>query len=111
MFCKASLSSVAALSMLGSGSVAAAQSADRGDPTCSDLAFLDIDVHGQHVVRDYVAGDHDVAAGRDLGQRVGANQGAAVPGGPGAGGHLPAGIAPGASFCTDSQSPGVHLGG
>lgn len=37
--------------------------------------------------------------------------GAALPGGPGPGFHVPNGVAPGASFCNpQSQSPGVHPG-
>ncbi|MFP5333122.1 MAG: hypothetical protein ACLGHX_12295 [Acidimicrobiia bacterium] len=73
--------------------------------TCSDVGFLGIVVHGHHVVRDYVAGEpfEWPPAGQ-----VDASGGAAIPGGSGRG-HLGAGVAPGASFCTDSNSPGVHL--
>jgi hypothetical protein len=84
-----------------------------GDPTCSDA--LDIAVHGQHVVGDYVTGsgtgseDGFPPDGSFIGQTVSANGGAAIPGGPGPGFHFPNGIAPGASFCNDSQSPGAHL--
>ena len=77
--------------------------------TCSDVGFLAIEVHGQHVVRDYVIGDGP--SGWPLSGSVGSaigGRGAAVPGGPGPGFHFPNGIAPGASFCTDSQSPGLH---
>lgn len=75
------------------------------DPTCSDLGFLDIEVHGQHVLRDYVTGgelgeEWPPQSMRDIAD----NRGAVLPGGPGAGYHLPNSIPPGASFCTDSQS-------
>jgi hypothetical protein len=83
-------------------------------PTCSDVEFLDIEVHGEHVVRDYVAGDPALnwpPSGQELGESVRNNGGAAVPGGPGPGFHFPNGVAPGASFCNDSQSPGFHVEG
>jgi hypothetical protein len=80
-------------------------------PTCSHLG---IENHGQHVVGDYVTG----VGGLDgtlawppkgaVGSVVGAT-GPAVPGGPGPGFHFVHGFAPGASFCVDSQSPGMHL--
>jgi hypothetical protein len=77
-----------------------------------------IEVHGQHVVGDYVmGGGHGL--GSDLqwpedyrgmvGEMVRENGGAALPGGPGPGFHFPNGFAPGASFCTDSASPGTHV--
>ena len=75
--------------------------------TCSDVEFLGIVVHGHHVVRDYVVGEGGMTwppAGQ-----VDVSGGAALPGGPGPGFHFPNGVAPGASFCTDSQSPGAHL--
>lgn len=78
-------------------------------PTCADVAPLGIEVHGHHVVRDYVVGDSLTwpPAGQ-VGGAV-AGRGAALPGGPGPGFHFPNGFAPGASFCTDSRSPGLHL--
>lgn len=94
------------------GSAASAASPGNGEPTCSDT--LGIDVHGQHVVGDYVLGiDHedmewppnDVS----VGETVSSNGGAAIPGGPGPGFHFEFGFAPGASFCNDSRSPGTHL--
>ena len=96
----------AALALMGGQTAAAA-------PTCSGT--LDIAVHGQHIVGDYVTG---IGHG-DLGWPpapgvVGAavaGEGAAIPGGPGPGFHFPNGFAPGAAFCLDqSQAPGVHLG-
>lgn len=96
-----------ALTLLTAGPAAA------HDPTCTDLDGLDlgIEVHGQHVIRDYVTGG-GATDWPPSGGAVGASirgSGAVVPGGPGPGFHFPAGIAPGASFCTDSNSPGVHL--
>ena len=86
--------------------------ARQSDPTCSEI--MDIEVHGQHVVEDYVTGlGHDdldwPPSGREIGEAVRENGGAAVPGGPGPGFHFDHGVAPGASFCTDSRSPGLHF--
>lgn len=80
------------------------------DPTCADFAPLGIVVHGQHVVRDYVTGGQlsGWPASGGVGQYV-AGTGAALPGGPGPSFHFPNNFAPGASFCTDSQSPGAHF--
>ncbi len=75
--------------------------------TCSDVGFLNVEVHGQHIVRDYVAGE-----GFDWppAGEVNARGGAVLPGGPGPGFHFPNGFAPGASFCiSQSQSPGFHI--
>jgi hypothetical protein len=77
-------------------------------PTCSGT--LGIEVHGQHIVGDYVMGGGTTwpPSGGVVGDAV-AGQGAAVPGGPGPGFHFPNGFAPGASFCNGSNSPGIHL--
>lgn len=84
--------------------VASAQAA--GEPTCSDLGFLGIEVHGQHIIRDYVAGGGAAQdwPPSDVGSTVGGNGGAALPGGAGPGFHFPNQAPPGASFCTNSQS-------
>lgn len=100
---------MAALGIAGLAGGASGQSSN-ATPTCSDV--LDIDVHGEHVVADYVMGvghqDFDWSpSGGVVGERVSANGGAATPGGPGPGYHFEEGIAPGASFCTDSNSPGI----
>jgi hypothetical protein len=81
------------------------------EPTCSTV--LGIQVHGQHIVGDYVTGIGHAEMGwppaGQVGQAV-AGQGATVPGGPGPGFHFPNGFAPGASFCNlQSNSPGIHL--
>jgi len=87
-------------------------SAATSGPTCSST--IGIVTHGQHIVRDYVVGvDHDAPttwppSGGVVGAAVSAAGGAAVPGGPGPGAHFPI-VAPGASFCTGSRSPGLHL--
>jgi hypothetical protein len=102
--------------LLGALTFVAAPASAHGDatgtdgdgPTCS--ATLGIEVHGQHIVGDYVIGggtswppSHGV-----VGDAVG-GAGAEVPGGPGPGFHFPNGFAPGASFCNGSSSPGIHL--
>jgi len=103
------LISTAALAALMLGAVAPVAAA--GEPTCSDT--LGIANHGQHIVGDYVAGiGHDTLGWPPSGEVVGgtiAGDGAAVPGGPGPGYHFPNGFAPGASFCNDSNAPGIHL--
>lgn len=100
---------MAAFAIMCTASSAGAQSTN-ATPTCSDV--LDIDVHGEHVIGDYVTGiGHDVLSwppgGSEIGQTVAANGGVSIKGGPGPGFHFEMGIAPGASFCTDSQSPGI----
>ncbi len=88
--------------------------AEAAEPTCSTT--LSIANHGQHVVGDYVTGIGHAStdwppAGGIVGETTSSNGGAVVPGGPGAGAHLPAGVAPGASFCLlQSNSPGAHPG-
>lgn len=99
------------LAALAAGPAVGARATDNG-PTCSDV--LDIEVHGQHVVGDYVTGlGHDTLQWPPrkgvIGEEVSANRGAALPGGPGPGFHFPNNVAPGASFCTDSNSPGFHF--
>ena len=99
---------VAILAMLGAAGSAGAQSSN-ATPTCSDV--LGIDVHGQHVVGDYVTGiGHEdlewSPSGGVVGEAVRENGGVEFAGGPGPAFHFENGIAPGASFCTDSQSPG-----
>jgi hypothetical protein len=79
-------------------------------PTCADT--MGIANHGHHVVHDYVSGlGHETTEwppDNTVGPMI-AGSGAVLPGGPGPGFHFPEGIAPGASFCTGSQSPGAHL--
>lgn len=88
---------------------ATAAAADPTGPTCSDIEFLGIDVHGQHIIRDYVTGGGAATdwppSGSEIGAVVGANGGVAVAGGPGPGFHFLNEVPPGASFCTDSNSP------
>lgn len=111
---KATLTRLAFTSIAASGlmlSAAGIASAGKDGPTCSTIAELGVDVHGQHIVRDYVMGhegaDSDWPYSGTVGSAVGANRGAAIPGGPRPTLHFP--FAPGASFCTDSNSPGDHL--
>lgn len=80
--------------------------------TCSDLEGLAVEVHGHHVVRDYVVGGalEWPPSGGTVGAAI-AGRGADTPGGPGPGFHFIYGFAPGASFCnSQSQSPGWHVG-
>lgn len=76
-------------------------------PTCSGIVG---EVHGHHVVADYVFGiGHGEMAWPPAGQGD-ASGGAVLPGGPGPGFHFSNGFAPGASFCiAESQSPGFHI--
>ncbi len=92
--------------------LALSATASAAAPTCSDSTLIDVEVHGQHVIGDYVTGlGHGVLTWPPRGQ-VGAavgSDGPAVVGGPGPGFHFPRGIAPGASFCVlQSSSPGLH---
>ena len=100
----------AAITIVVAATLALAPAAGaNGDPTCSDV--LDIDVHGQHIVGDYVTGIGHGTLGWPPNGQVGGGGGAAVPGGPGPGFHFPNGFAPGASFClSQSNSPGAHPG-
>lgn len=77
-------------------------------PTCSDVG-LAVEVHGQHIVRDYVVGPLRADADAPVGGIIGGDGGAHLPGGPGPASHFRDGVAPGASFCTDSNSFGLHL--
>ena len=99
------------VAVVAAAALGAAQSAV-ADPTCAST--LGIANHGQHVVGDYVTGTGHDEFGWPANGKVGstiAGSGAAAPGAPGAKGHMPAGVAPGASFCNaQSRSPGIHLG-
>lgn len=106
------LAVTAGLALIGFGSAANSRATDQGKPTCSET--LGIVVHGQHVIGDYVTGTgHEELGwppnGADIGETTSANGGVVVRGGPGPGFHFEHGVAPGASFCTDSRSPGAHL--
>jgi hypothetical protein len=82
------------------------------EPNCAHLGLA---THGQHIVGDYVTGLGGIGGGiswppkGQVGAAVKQNGGALVPGGPGPGFHFPNGFAPGASFCNDSNSPGLHI--
>jgi len=102
---------IAALFALALTIPVAGIAAAAGDPTCSDT--LGIEVHGQHVIGMYVVDMNQLYLPYwppvgGVGQYI-AGEGADLPGGPGPGFHFPNGFAPGASFCTDSNSPGTHL--
>jgi hypothetical protein len=103
---RGTLALVAALA----ASLALAAGVSAHGPTCADFNALGVQVHGQHVVRDYVSGGalEDWPATGGIGSAI-AGSGAALPGGPGPGFHFPNGFAPGASFCnSQASSPGFH---
>ena len=104
---------IGAAAALAATAVAVGPASAHGDSTCSGLGG--IAVHGQHIVGDYVTGLGGIGGGLDwppkggvVGAAIGGS-GAVVPGGPGPGFHFPNGFAPGASFCNDSNSPGIHI--
>jgi len=91
---------VAAMLVMSAGASAAA-------PTCSDSTMIDVAVHGEHVLEDYVAGTAiEWPPAGQVGTAIPAD-GPVFPGGPAAGWHFDFGVAPGASFCLpQSSSPG-----
>jgi hypothetical protein len=109
------LAGAASRTHVAGGSVALAHDS----ATCAGLGG--IEVHGQHIVGDYVSGLGGIGGGLEwppaggaVGEAIGGNGGAVVPGGPGPGFHFiappPGPFAPGASFCIgQAQSPGTHF--
>lgn len=90
---------VAATTFAMTGSPASA-----GEPACA--GYKGVANHGEHVITDYVLGA--VVGGEELeswpppggiGDAVGDQGGAALPGGPGPAYHFVVGAPPGASFC------------
>ncbi len=77
-----------------------------GSPTCGGVVGVN---HGHHVVGDYVDGEGHVSMTWPPAGQVDAAGGAFHPGAPAAHGHLPAGIAPGASFCVPQAKAGAHV--
>jgi hypothetical protein len=103
---------LAATAVLGAA-LTAAPASGHGDATCHDALGSGIEVHGQHIVGDYVTGLGGIfgdglqwpPAGQ-VGEAVKANGGAVTPGGPGPGFHFTIpGLAPGASFCNEQAHP------
>jgi len=98
-----------ALLVAGAVSLAAAGVVTAHGPTCSDVGFLGVETHGQHIVRDYVTGG-DASAWPPSGGAVGAGNDGPLAAGAAGRGHREADIAPGASFCNpQSSSPGFHV--
>ncbi|HEX6031762.1 MAG TPA: hypothetical protein VFY90_10050 [Tepidiformaceae bacterium] len=107
------LAGTLAVALLGTAVLHAPKTASaHGDPTCAGALGSDIVVHGQHIVGDYVTGLGGIfddglewpPAGQ-VGQTIGGNGGAVIPGGPGPGFHFTIdGLAPGASFCTGAHT-------
>lgn len=90
---------IATLAICGLAAVGASTTAHAG-PTCSDIGPWAN--HGGHVTGDYVdpPGPDGIKPAAPAGD----------PGVRGAPAHPELPFAPGASFCLDSNSPGVHLG-
>jgi hypothetical protein len=92
---------VAATLVMSAGSAAAT-------PTCSDSTMIDVAVHGEHVLEDYLTGTAiEWPPAGQVGTAI-PSDGPVYPGGPAAGWHFDFGVAPGASFClSQSRSPGA----
>lgn len=81
--------------------------------TCNNALGSGIEVHGQHIIGDYVTGlggifgdDLEWPPAGQVGQTIGGEGGAVQPGGPGPGFHFTIeGLAPGASFCNEQAHP------
>jgi hypothetical protein len=81
--------------------------------TCHDALGSGIEVHGQHIIGDYVTGLGGIFGdglewppNGQVGQTIGGEGGAVMPGGPGPGFHFGIeGLAPGASFCNEQAHP------
>jgi hypothetical protein len=100
---------IVALTAFSAVLVGASGTLAEGSPTCSDSTLIDVSVHGQHIVGDYVAGIGHTAlgwppAGGVVGEAL-KGRGAALPGGPGPSFHFTLGLAPGASFCNSQAHP------
>ena len=78
--------------------VTASPAVAHGSPTCSDVEFLDIRVHGDHIKRDYVFQEG----------ATNARGGAKLPGGAGPNFHFVNEFPPGASFCTGANSAVIY---
>ena len=75
-------------------------------PTCAGM-LGGLEVHGHHIVADYVTGVGHVNMAWPPAGEVNARGGAVLPGGPGPGFHFPGGHPPGASFCLEQANSGV----
>jgi hypothetical protein len=98
----------AALAWIGFQTAGNASAA--GEPTCAGLGG--IQVHGQHIIGDYVTGLGGIGGGLEwppkgqVGEAIQENGGGVqVRGGPGPGFHFKEGFAPGASFCNEQAHP------
>lgn len=99
----------AATIAVGAGAILAGAAPAGATPTCAGVGGLVN--HGQHIVGAYVVGvgglgsSLEWAPAGSVGSAIGGS-GASLPGAAGRKQHA---AAPGASFCTDSASPGAHL--
>ncbi len=95
---------VMALSLTTIGTASA-----HGEATCDGVFG---EVHGYHVVADYVTGEgSEFLGGPGLDwppTEYNAAGGAALPGGPGPAFHFGLGVPPGASFCTGANSAVIY---
>ena len=101
--------SIAAAAVALTGLAFSVSPAGAGAPNCVeffDTNFqADIANHGQHILGDYVTGighDADWPPSGQVGEVLGGNHGALMPG---RSGILQHGASPGASFCNGSSSP------
>jgi len=92
------------------GWTGSANPASAGEPTCAGLGG--IEVHGQHIIGDYITGLGGIGGGLEwpprgqVGDAIQENGGGVqVKGGPGPGFHFGEGFAPGASFCNEQAHP------
>jgi hypothetical protein len=100
--------------ILAVSNVPASGAMAEGSPTCQGVGG--IEVHGQHIVGDYVTGLGAVFPPQELewppngqvGPAMQENHGAVMPGGPGPAFHFIENLAPGASFCHEGHTEPPH---
>jgi len=94
---------VMAVGVAVAGLVTTAGPASAHEPTCAEM--LTVEVHGQHVVGDYVMGGGlEWPPAGVVGPAAAEQPGGEYVGGPGPGFHFAKDIPPGASFCNDASS-------
>ena len=101
--------SIAGAAIALTGLALSVSPASAGEPNCVEFfeTYFQADIanHGQHILGDYVTGighDGDWPPAGQVGEVVGADHGALMPG---RSGILQHGASPGASFCNGSSSP------
>ena len=109
----AHLLSAAVLTAMAATAIPATGALAHESATCHDAFGSGIEVHGQHIVGDYVTGLGGIFGDGltwpprgQVGEAVQASGGAVMPGGPGPGFHFTRdGLPPGASFCPEKAHP------